>query len=385
MIRKKLTFLTALLTGALTLSSFAGEKKPLPDNEFPIIMYAVHMDDKTMSQLKEMGVNYVHSYSTGRDNEKSEAKADKLLSLAQKHDLKVMLFMRGRYWAKKDNGNEGIKKIVDKYKDSPALGMWMLADEPKPKIKDKIIAYNEIIQNSGSKAPSTLVIHWIKDWWRYGKGNTCDFLMQDFYPVGDQAFPNAPLNNFTKYISGGKKFDKPIIPVLQIFNFKVFPRESKSRKYNISKCRYPNIQEMRYMIFAPMCMGARGMAFYSFARARQLDRKGKWQKAVLGPTISELSKFANLTAPAQTPNQTIIPNDKKYFAAFWLRKTGNWAVVINSTKTAQKIEVKLPKNIKVKSVTKWGNTSKSLKIDVRNNKLKMSLSPWGTAILKLND
>lgn len=385
MIRNKIIAFMLLLSVTISICTLAENRKPLPENEFPIIMYAVHMDDKTMSQLKEMGVNYVHSYSTGRDTPKSEAIANKLLSQAQKHDLKVMFFMRGRYWAKKDNGNEGIKKIVDKYKNSPALGMWMLADEPKPKIKDKIIAYNEIVQNSGSKAPSTLVIHWVKDWWRYGKGNTCDFLMQDFYPVGDQAFPNAPLNNFTKYISGGKKFDKPIIPVLQIFNFKVFPGESKSRKYDISKCRYPNLEEMRYMIFAPMCMGARGMAFYSFARARQLDRKGKWQNAVLSPAISELSKFANLTAPAQTPSQTIIPADKKYFAAFWLRKTGNWAVVVNSTKSTQVIEIELPKNTNVKKISKWGNTSKSLKVSIRNNKLKMSLSPWDTAILKLNN
>jgi hypothetical protein len=385
MIKKK-ALVFSILTFFLVMGNvFGGDKAGISEKEFPIIMYAVHINDESMSKLKKMGVNYVHSYSTGKDDARSIEKARKLLVLAEKHGLKVMFYLKGRYWAKKENGATSLKKIVELFKDSPALGMWMLADEPRPKTKEKIIHFNEIVRKYGNNKPTTLVIHWIKDWWRYGKGNTCDFLMQDSYPVGDKPFPDAPLNLLTKYISAGVKLDHPVIPVLQTFNFKVFPRELKKRKYNANKCRYPNIQEMRFMIFAPMCMGVRGMAFYSFARACQLDKKGVWQRNVLAPAISELKRFTDSVTPAQKPTKVIASPDKKYYAALWLRKSGRWMVIVNNTKSVQNVAVELPGKLKVDSIEKWGNTDKALNISIKNNKIKAVLKPWDTAILKLNN
>ena len=340
-------------------------------DEFPIGMYGVKRSDAYFKDMKNAGFSIVHCYATRGANEKE---AKRLLDNAEKHQFKAMLCLRGVRWYKKHKDFTGILEFIKKIKDHPALSICMLEDEPKNNQLKTVIKLNELIKAEAPSLPTAVVEQWDSGWWHYGSNKKCsDILMQDLYPVGDQSFPNAPLNKFSDFIGKGIKLGKPLMPVVQIFNFKVYPKEVKRRKYT-GKCRYPNKTEVKFMTWSSVARGVSGIFYYSLERSLQLDRKGKYLNNVVFPISRELRDFSKLAAPLQEPSAKQLGENKSYFVGYWKRDSGEYMVIVNNSKSKQDCQIKLSS----KGFTPWGTSRETAKI--QNSKIE--LLPWETVILK---
>ena len=176
----------------LTVRVFA-QPLDLSSDEFPIGMYSVDSEG-AMLQVKEMGVDYVHTYGMGNDAS-PEGIADDLayMDLAHKHGLKVMVYLSGHKWVA-DHGLLEMHKIVMALKDHPAMGFWLFYDEPAGKLTHaQLLPFYWLLKYETPDVPVAIVEAWTKDWWKTAE--VCDILQLDAYPVRDEPFPIAPLGN----------------------------------------------------------------------------------------------------------------------------------------------------------------------------------------------
>lgn len=333
-----------LLLLMLTLGAELGAS-----DKFLIGMYGVKRNDVLFKDMKNAGFNIVHCYATRGANEKE---AKRLLDNAAKHQLNVMLCLRGVKWYQKYNNFSRLLEFVKKFKDHPALSIYMLEDEPRKEQLKIIIKLNKMIKTEASSLSSAVVVQQDSGWWNYGTNEKCsDILMLDFYPVGDQSFPNAPLNKFSSFIGKGILLGKPLMPVIQIFNFKVYPKEVKRREYT-ETCRYPDKTELKFMTWSSVARGVSGIFYYSLERSLQLDRQGKYLKTVVFSITRELREFSILAAPLHKISAKYSEDNKRYFVGYWKRDSGEYLVIVNNCKTRQRCQIKLPS----KGFAPWGTT-----------------------------
>src|SRR5690606_20581139 len=113
-----------------SLFGCAQADSPFKGEKFPMAMYAVPASEANFSQMRDMGINYVHLYGLTAVpvNQQSFDKIQQYLDLAQKHGLKVMFDLNGSRLV--PDGLEEMRSVVRRFKDHPAVGFWYLYDEP---------------------------------------------------------------------------------------------------------------------------------------------------------------------------------------------------------------------------------------------------------------
>ncbi len=340
--------------------------------EYPIGVYGCYPNGRYFQEMKDAGVSVVHTYAIG-GSQSGEATAQ-FLENAGKHQLKVMFYLRAPWWNTDGRTVDGAMQYFREYKDHPALAMCLLADEPKENILEYIKTFNTEVKKIKPDLPTAVVENRVKGWWKYAVDTTTsDILMFDFYPVGDKPFPEMNLALYTQFLDAAAKYKKPFMPVIQINNLNVFPNIVKQRGYQADQCRYPNETELKFMIWTAVSQGAKGIFFYSLERAFQRDPKRVWLDGTFLPQVRELREFSELAAPL--PEITAVKNgaDNKFYAAYWKRAGGEYAVIANNSGAKQVCRIQLPLN----DFKPWGST----RADAVVNNGVIELEPWESVIL----
>ncbi|MDI9583217.1 MAG: hypothetical protein QM473_03280 [Acidobacteriota bacterium] len=374
---------TTALALVLALGTAAAIAAPLDLNsdDFPIGMYSVDSEG-AMEQVKAMGVDYVHTYGMGGASDaESIEKCLAYMDLAEKHGLKVMAYLNGRKWAS-EHGLLEMHKIAMALKDHPALGFWLMYDEPSGKhTTGDLMPFYWLLKYEAPLVPVCIVEAWTKDWWDYTEA--CDILQLDHYPVADQPFPNAPLHNVTTFIGRGVGLEsKPIMPVLQCMNWKVFGAAGASRAQDPANLRYPNATELLYWSYSSLAQGVRGLFWWSYYRSVQGGYG--WIDSEFKNAMLEVRAFTDLVKPAHKPQRFQYAADEAVYMALWKRPAGDYLVLANGQPIARRIsrggEGLLPDKAKLEP---WGHT-RTAEATLEGGQVTVTAEPWETFVWKLS-
>ncbi len=380
---KKLSILIFCLAAACH-SVFAVDPVNVKD-EFIIGVYSAEpQNDETFAMLKEAGINYVHSYNSAGAGSPSG-----ILDLAEKHGLKVMYDIGGKWITKEDGWQEKMQGLIDMIKGHPGLGMWYVWDEPETK---QLPLVKEVVAmiRAKSSLPTSLVIHERANYWD-SRGYT-DIWMADNYPVRGQPFPNAPLQqNFSRMMRNAatayRKPGTPFIPVLQSCNFSCFKGQAPEQYRDT--LRFPNLTEMRFMCFSSLSYGVNGIFFFSLYHAHLNRPEGQeFFDTAFKPVVSDIVSFTDLIdAPWNvTARDSALERKEHVNLAFWSRPGGSYIILANDSPETRAINLDLStlKDFpKAGKLVPWGFTRAG------NYSLQKSIltvpeaQPWETFIWKL--
>ncbi len=366
----------------LLAAPLAAEPLDLASDEFPIGMYSVDSEG-AMVQVKEMGVGYVHTYGMGNDAS-DEGIADDLayMDLAEKHGLKVMVYLNGRKWVA-EHGLAEMHKIVLALKDHPALGFWLFYDEPAGKLTHaQLLPFYWLIKYETPNVPVAIVEAWTKEWWKTAE--VCDILQLDHYPVHAEPFPTAPLGNVTEFVGRAVALEStPIMPVLQCMNWKVMADYMKSKGIDPEQCRYPSAAELHYWSYSSLAQGTRGLFWWSYYRSVQGGYG--WINSTFKEAMGEVREFADLVAPAHKPEIFEFARDEDVHIAIWERPTGKYMVLANGQAIARTIsrgtEGRLADGT---GLEPWGHT-RDAGATVADGRITVAAEPWETFVWKLSE
>ena len=366
---KTIYFLT--LTLILCSRGFSGE--------FPIGIYSLDpIDMKLYQEASASGLNYVFCYVNILTQPK---RVSQLLDTAEKSRMKVALqVVRGRQILDDPEHFQKLKTAVCQWKTHPALGMWYLFDEPAPELRPALKKIYQMLKSETPDIPVALCLSWIKGWWSFQ--DCADILMPDLYPVKNQTFPNAPLDQFSKFVWSVKRLKKPVMPIAQIMSFANYP---DIVKVDPESCREPTAKELRYFTFAAMTMNICGISYYSFWDLRRQNRMPYFRETGK-PLFLELKAFAEMISGMkfQCHNQKIgkgYPPD--FLCSSWHKDGKRMIVFVNNTpKTAGgtfHLEDALP-NGRLKP---WGQTRKAGIQNLQNLLCLDHAEPWEVFIWQL--
>ncbi len=353
---KKFLFLLSLL---LTLSLLHGPVRSddsfsrLDSKQYPLIMFAVPYGEENFALMKSMGIDYVHVYgmSKGPLDEARLESIQKYLDLAQKHGLKVMFDMDGHRrvrQADKELALQETRTLAKKFKDHPALGFWYLYDEPElsrgssPEVlkrfydalKEEAPAIPVCVCTSTSSQKPGLDYKWSSFL------DTYDLHIFDVYPVKGQVFPAADLSRVTKFNAQALALGKPVVPALQTWNYITidkYVKQAEDAGQSTANWREPNLEELRFWNFATLIQGAKGMSYWSYARAAVVPKSNPaWVTQTLKPSVLEFRAFLDTVHPARE-RKVIETGNENLFMARWDVKGKSYFAVANGSGTAQKL------------------------------------------------
>lgn len=349
----------SLLSLLLTLSLLHGPARSddsfsrLDSKQYPLIMFAVPYGEENFALMKNMGIDYVHVYgmSKGPLDEARLESIQKYLDLAQKHGLKVMFDMDGHRRVRQEDKALALQEtrtLAKKFKDHPALGFWYLYDEPElsrgssPEVlkrfydalKEEAPAIPVCVCTSTSSQKPGLDYKWSSFL------DTYDLHIFDVYPVKGQVFPNADLTKVTKFNAQALALGKPVVPALQAWNYITidkYVKQAEDAGQSTANWREPNLEEMRFWNFATLIQGARGMSYWSYARAAVVPKSNPaWVTETLKPSTLEFRDFLDTVHPARE-RKVIETGNENLFMARWDVKGKSFFAVANGSGTAQKL------------------------------------------------
>lgn len=373
-----------VIGGLLFLASLQAPAAPLDlaSDEFPIGMYSVDSEG-AMAQVKEMGVDYVHTYALGADTTpEALAKYQAYMDAAQKHGLKVMVYLNGRRWVS-NHGLLEMHKIVMALKDHPALGFWLLYDEPSGTHTPRdLMPFYWLLKYETPQVPVAIVEAWAKDWWEDAKA--CDLLQLDAYPVKDEEFPTSPIGNVTTFVGRGVKLGSvPIMPVLQCYNRKVMDLKDTATSEEARKFRYPNATELYYWSYSSLAQGVRGLFWWSYYRSVQ-NGYG-WINTEFKSAMQEVRRFVDLVKPAHKPEVFQYAPDEDVYMALYRRPTGTYLVMANGQPIARRISRGTEKLLADEATLEpWGHT-RAAEAKVTGGKVTVEAQPWETFVWRVTE
>lgn len=329
-------------------------------DHYPIVLMAVPGTGQDFQHAKAIGANYVHLYGLGAYTNASGMKSMKAyLDLAQKYGLKVMFDLYGSKRLREgEQGLQEMRKIVDAFKDHPALGFWYLVDEPEEHeiTPPATETFYKMLKAESPHVPVGIVTMQKPGWRAYQ--SSFDILSCDTYPVGwTGPFPQQSIERVTDFNHLALELGKPVLPCLQSFNQLFAYAESyadkgvfngKGEQKILNGMRYPVLQELRYWNFATLVQGARGAIYYSYGRGMQTQlpkatlakvgpdwKEGKqidpqWMDDTFKPSVQELKTFTDLAAPAW--DHQVISNQKtqNILEGIWKRGDKTYVVMVNN-------------------------------------------------------
>ncbi len=358
----------------------------LHSNQYFIGMYAVTPStDKNFQMLKEAGVEYIHNYSIGKMGEEALKKDIAFLDKAQKNGLKV-IYNIYRDWFK-DLNNEKLERLkhhINSVKAHPALGVWYIYDEPKISQTSQLRKVYALLKQETPLIPVALCVKWGKEWKKFY--DVCDILLFDYYPVKDKPFPLDEIGLFANFHRQASELGKPVIAVPQMFNWRSFPKKFRSQPERLKNMRFPNEQELRYMIYSGLCLGSRGMMFFSFYRGYSSKEGDKeWVKSTMLKTTKELREFVDTVAPAHAPYKFTRAEDTNYYSALWRNENGTYLVLVNNYPLARDSASRwLEDQLLSGELIPVGSTRKiDAIIEDGKLKIKEEIKPWETFVWKI--
>lgn len=340
------------------------------------------MNDKTMELVKSTGAEYIHSYNAWK-----QLPPTRQLDLAQKHGLKVIYDLGsharlGKESLRKANWQEDMLSTVKAVKDHPALAIWYLWDEPATAMLKTLRELRKLVK-SQSPVPSAIVIHERSNYWD-SRGHS-DIWMVDNYPVRGEVWPDAPLKWHSRMMRNAAASynykGTPFIAVMQATDFSCFKSNIKVKE-NLARLRYPNMDEMRFMVYSDFCYGVRGMLFYSLYHCH-IDRPEgkKFFGEVLRPMMLEIKEFTTLLPEiwhVTVRNSKKIDLANKVSFAYFKRAEKSFIILVNDTAEKRDIKVDLSEYEQMPSTGKlvpWKFTSQSGTLQKRILQVN-NAKPW---------
>lgn len=351
--------------------------------EFQIGIYMANpVEEKTFAKLHDTGFNYVQIYGTRDCDKAGFDRTAAFLDMAAKYDQKVLFTLGARAWIKAGKP-ESVKQLVDRFKDHPAIGCWYLSDEPDGETIEKPMQelYLYVKQNDPSRRPVAIVTCWNVYWNRYQ--DCLDIHMVDHYPVKNAPFPNAKLGNLTTYLERVIALGKPSMPVIQAFSFNAYPHEVKG--IDPAQIRYPDANEIRYMIWGSMAQGVPGIWFYSYYDNIKVNTMAQFEQNVV-PAVRELKQFIAMVDAPDKPEVYSGARDDHFYLASWRAGAKTYFVAANawpteSTLADRWLDGKITDDFNLQP---WGSSAEC-KAEIRNGKLTVNpgFSPWEVRIWEL--
>lgn len=381
-------WLKSLPVAAIYLGLFCGQAPPSSAKtppeasstekaaSFPLIFYSVTDNDQAFEQVKRWGATHVHTYGVGTSVEKDQGFFDR----AAQHDLKVMADLRGDQRLKKKMSLESLQTYIEHYKNHPALGIWYLYDEPDGFFTAaEIQPLYDLIKKETPRVPIAIALNWTENWVKFG--SVQDIVLNDIYPVTGAPFPNASLHTQTNFTRHALKNYKVVMPVLQMMNWKVFAAKGAEelRGYRVDELRHPNQQEMRYMCFASIAMGVKGLSFFSYHRSMETDPQ--WGDKVFAPVLKEVRDFTSATQSFKMQRIERTEDDEIY-TGLWEREEEKWVVMVNAWPAPRKILRPLKDYVKEGSLEPWGATRQA-GAALEKGVLKVDAEPWEVFIWRV--
>jgi hypothetical protein len=266
-------------------------------------------------ELKSNGTVFQRVGPRGRQrwDAESEAELDRILAASAKAGILNAIWIRGleAIGPHQERKEQKLRRVVEKYRDNPAVGFWKAADEPhwSKKSPAEVQRYSDIVRRLDPNHPI---------WLNFAPRGTADDLRAynpaydvaslDIYPI---SYPpgthsrrsNKDLSMVGDYaqelqkVTDGKK---PFFMVLQI----CWSGVAKPGK----TLRFPTFAQERYMAYQSIIDGARGLVFFGGnikqcmdARDRELGWNWRFYGRVLKPVLNELNPdapvFPALVAP----------------------------------------------------------------------------------------
>ena len=166
-------------------------------DDFTLGLYSVHpVRAKTILPIAEDGVNCLFHYV---DLLSHPEQAEALLDAAAACRVKAALqLVRRRRTLQDPDHLEKLRSAIRKFRRHPGLGMWYLFDEPSAADHDALLPVYRMVKQETPEIPVALCLAWRKNYHVFA--DCADILMPDLYPVKDEAFPDAPLNQFSHFI-----------------------------------------------------------------------------------------------------------------------------------------------------------------------------------------
>lgn len=244
-----------------------------------------------------------------------------------------------------------LRRIVNKYKDSPGVYFWKNVDEPawgKVEPGPMIRGYKVIKQLDPNRPVLLLQAprNTIDEMRRYN--DACDISGADIYPVSVPMGKNSHLPNkkisvvgdYTKRMVEVVNNSKPIFMVLQVTWSGVLPERG-------NVLVRPTFEQQRYMMYQALINGAKGIHWFGFPLAlSEKDSPYGWNWTywfdVLKPLISEIKKGTELNGVLVAPENDMKlkvegADDLEYLA----RKVGDKIYVLAAKREKPEAAVKL--------------------------------------------
>lgn len=353
----------------------------LAANPFVIGMYGVPPEDKDLAALREMGVTHVHVYTLNANTPERVAYAQNYLDQAHKHGLKVMFDFNGKKLLAVADGLAQMRSMVERFKDHPALGMWYLYDEPIPDVPvAKLKTFYDDLKRLTPDIPIATCFNHAESWYDYAPAT--DIILNDFYPVRGNAFPESNLQITTTFTREALHTGRQVMPVLQSFNWACLAPKGATtyRGSAVDQLRYPNESELRYMIYANLAQGVDGLFFYSYLRGQRYDPK--WFAEIFAPTVRELNSFIKTTGAARPSKIFRVEQDFEIYAALWQRDDIGYLVMCNGQPKARTLTTSLGSSITSTRLEPFGKT-KPVTATIARGRIIVQAGPWEVFAWKL--
>ena len=370
--------LSLLCLNVAQAAGFDAEKDP-----FVIGMFGVlHWDEETFAWMEKMGVNYVHSYRLWREENMAPS-----LDLAAKHNMKVMVDLGAHIRIGKNAEPDWEEKIaaqVKTVKDHPAIGVWQIWDEPGTNMLPQVRKLNNLVKSIASQ-PTELVMNERAEYWN-SRGYS-DIWAFDNYPVRGMAFPDENLQWHTRAMrNASAEYNykgTPFFAVTQATDFSCFTKNIKDPE-RLANLRYPNLTEMRLMLFSDLCYGVRGIWFFSEAHCHRERPQGRaFVAETLEPVIQDIRSFLTLVPqpwkPTLRDTRKIDVANKVSFASF---DTPSGTVIILANDSKENLPLAVDLNAFEKrpsdgNLVPWGFTRKESNASLQKGFLNVPAAlPW---------
>lgn len=258
----------AMMKGNLDLKQTTIFKDKNDEPFFPIGMYGVALNTniKTLKELQNNGFNTIHNYNfEGENSIKLTTQITGFLDKAQKAQLQVIAGVP-RHLAEKPDRTQALIKWIDNIKNHPAV-LFYYADEMYSMRHTPIKLFKATYDAIKKADPK-------RKWILYETPE------KKLAPYMDGIMLGVENSNTAKLTRLRLGENKPIFGVFGQSNFKAG--------------KAPSLHEMRYNVFMPVILGARGI-FYWWYPTLQWHNE---QKELLAENLYACTKTLSLITPA---------------------------------------------------------------------------------------
>ena len=371
----------------------------LDSNEFPIIFFSMTASPSGghFELARTCGATHLQTWVQCREPvSQSISQLQTYLDDCEQNNLKLMVNLYLRKWAKEPSGLSDLEQIATAVKDHNSLGFWFLVDEPENKdlTAAEIAPFYNMLKNLTPSIPISTT-HCMGTYTFDGNDyhwsdyiGVQDILMPGASVVHDEPFPTAPLGILPNFIKQVKQFSGNVfMPILQTYNrlywgVGTWPAITEN-------CRYPNTLELRYWSYATIIQGARGQSWYGYYQSihpegSEYPVDNTWAERILRPVGQEIRKFTYLVSPAHQPDVILdgsVGHNDLYMAV-WPRETGTWAVLVNGLSSERGVTIDTSSQISEAILVPWGD-GRSVEAQIANGQLKINLKPWEALVWKV--